>query len=81
MHTEVGRWGNSLAVRIPAQDARALGIKEGDTVKVTVQKVPRGKVDISSAPVFSIPGLQCEDLKDAIADAMWDELQDKKRRR
>lgn len=29
---QVARWGNSLAVRIPADVARALGLKEGDDV-------------------------------------------------
>ncbi|WP_199553476.1 AbrB/MazE/SpoVT family DNA-binding domain-containing protein [Sandaracinobacteroides hominis] len=29
---QIARWGNSLAVRIPVDVARALGIKEGDDV-------------------------------------------------
>lgn len=29
---QVARWGNSLAVRIPAEVARELGIKEGDDI-------------------------------------------------
>jgi antitoxin MazE len=29
---QVAKWGNSLAVRIPADVARALGIKEGDDI-------------------------------------------------
>ena len=29
---QVAKWGNSLAVRIPADVARALGLKEGDSV-------------------------------------------------
>ncbi len=31
----VGRWGNSLAVRLPAALAQALGIAEGSTLGVT----------------------------------------------
>ena len=31
---QVSRWGNSLAVRIPADVARALGLKEGDDVEL-----------------------------------------------
>ena len=31
---QVAKWGNSLAVRIPADVARALGIKEGDEVQL-----------------------------------------------
>lgn len=31
---QVAKWGNSLAVRIPADVARALGLKEGDDVEL-----------------------------------------------
>jgi antitoxin MazE len=42
-HTEaldlnVGRWGNSLAVRLPADLAKQLGIAEGSTLHVERQK-------------------------------------------
>lgn len=30
----VAKWGNSLAVRIPADVARALGIEEGDDIEL-----------------------------------------------
>lgn len=30
----VAKWGNSLAVRIPADVARALGIREGDDIEL-----------------------------------------------
>lgn len=30
----VSKWGNSLAVRIPADVARQLGLKEGDQVEI-----------------------------------------------
>jgi antitoxin component of MazEF toxin-antitoxin module len=29
---KVGKWGNSLAIRIPSKMAKELGIKEGDTL-------------------------------------------------
>lgn len=32
----VFRWGNSLAVRLPAAVARALNLKEGDEIEVNV---------------------------------------------
>jgi len=31
---QVAKWGNSLAVRIPADVARALGISEGDDIEL-----------------------------------------------
>jgi antitoxin MazE len=36
MQTQVGKWGNSLAVRIPAAYARDLDLKEGMELDVSV---------------------------------------------
>lgn len=33
---QVSRWGNSLAIRIPAEVAEALDLKEGDDVTIAV---------------------------------------------
>jgi antitoxin MazE len=33
---QVSKWGNSLAIRIPAQVAEALNLKEGDEIAVCV---------------------------------------------
>lgn len=33
---QVSRWGNSLAIRLPAAVVEALGLKEGDEVEVHV---------------------------------------------
>lgn len=32
----ISRWGNSLALRLPAGVVEALGLKEGDEIEVTV---------------------------------------------
>ena len=32
---KVAKWGNSLAVRIPADVAKTLGLEEGDAVELT----------------------------------------------
>ena len=34
LELNVGRWGNSLAVRLPADLARALGLTEGSTLQL-----------------------------------------------
>jgi antitoxin MazE len=34
---QVARWGNSLAIRIPAAVAEALGLRAGDEVEVHVE--------------------------------------------
>jgi antitoxin MazE len=36
VHMQVAKWGNSLAVRIPAAVADALALKEGDDVEIHV---------------------------------------------
>jgi len=34
---QVSRWGNSLAIRLPAAVVEALGLKEGDEIEVEVE--------------------------------------------
>jgi antitoxin MazE len=36
MNLNIARWGNSLAVRIPSEYVKAIGIKEGDSVSATL---------------------------------------------
>lgn len=33
---QVSKWGNSLAIRLPAVVVEVLGLKEGDDVEITV---------------------------------------------
>ena len=33
---QVGRWGNSLAIRLPAAVVEVLGLKEGDEVQIEI---------------------------------------------
>ena len=33
---QVGRWGNSLAIRLPAAVVELLGLKEGDEVEIEI---------------------------------------------
>ena len=36
MDLQVAKWGNSLALRIPAEYVRSIGIKEGDSVEANL---------------------------------------------
>lgn len=36
---QVAKWGNSLAVRIPAKTVKALALKEGDSVEMALTVV------------------------------------------
>ncbi len=33
---QVSKWGNSLAIRLPASVVKALGLKEGDNIEIHV---------------------------------------------
>lgn len=33
MNLHIARWGNSLALRLPAEVVRSIGVKEGDSVE------------------------------------------------
>lgn len=43
---QVARWGNSLAVRIPAKTVKALALKEGDNVEIDLTVVPSTIEDV-----------------------------------
>ncbi len=36
MELQIAKWGNSLALRIPADYVRSIGIKEGDRVEASL---------------------------------------------
>ena len=36
MDLQIAKWGNSLAVRIPADYVRSMGVKEGDSVQASL---------------------------------------------
>ncbi len=36
MDLHVAKWGNSLALRLPAEYVRSIGIKEGDSLEVSL---------------------------------------------
>ncbi len=45
---QVAKWGNSLAVRLPAAVVEALNLKEGDQVEIQV--AGRNAFELSKAP-------------------------------
>ena len=36
MELQIAKWGNSLAVRIPADVVRSIGVKAGDSVQASI---------------------------------------------
>jgi antitoxin MazE len=43
-HLQVSKWGNSLAVRLPAAVVEALGLREGDEITIEVSEPHRFRV-------------------------------------
>ncbi|GIK24278.1 MAG: hypothetical protein BroJett006_05240 [Betaproteobacteria bacterium] len=50
MKLQVAKWGNSLAVRLPAECTRAAGLREGDSVEAEV--TPAGEITLTPAKPF-----------------------------
>lgn len=56
MLAEVKRWGNSMGIRLTKGDLREHGIREGDLVKVSIERVvPEGRVDLAGIHTFHDP--------------------------
>jgi len=50
MKLQVAKWGNSLAVRLPAECTRAAGLREGDSVEAEI--TPAGEITLTPAKPF-----------------------------
>lgn len=57
MKSQIGQWGNSLAIRIPKYVVEALELKLNDAVECSVED---GKLVIK--PIQPLPELSLEDL-------------------
>ena len=47
---QVAKWGNSLAVRLPAALADALGLKEGDEITIKQYDAAQSALGIAKTP-------------------------------
>jgi antitoxin MazE len=50
MKLQIAKWGNSLAVRLPVECTRAVGLKEGDSVEAIVTET--GQITLQPAQEF-----------------------------
>ena len=70
MRTQISRWGNSLAVRLPRQVAESVGLSEGSTVDLDVVD---GLVRLVPArPSYTLSGLLAGITADNIPDVQDD---------
>ncbi len=63
MKSQIGQWGNSLAVRIPKYMIEALNLKPNDAVEFSVEN---GKLVLE--PIHSLPELSLEELLADVAE-------------
>jgi antitoxin MazE len=54
MRLQIGKWGNSLAVRLPAALLQKLFLKEGDTLEATIE--PDGTLHLFPTHGFNKKG-------------------------
>jgi antitoxin MazE len=57
MKSQIGQWGNSLAIRIPRYVVEALNLKPNDAVECTVEN---GRLVME--PLLALPELSLEEL-------------------
>ena len=53
MRLQLAKWGNSLAVRLPAECVRAAGLRQGDSIDAEI--TPTGKITLTPAKIFGKP--------------------------
>ncbi|TAN47968.1 MAG: AbrB/MazE/SpoVT family DNA-binding domain-containing protein [Rhodospirillales bacterium] len=71
MRTQLSRWGNSLAVRLPQQIVKDAGLKEGEAIDVDVAG---GVVKLRSAkPVYRLKELLARITPDKLPEEIFDD--------
>jgi antitoxin MazE len=71
MRTQIAKWGNSLAVRLPRQVAEAAGLEEGSSIDLDVIE---GAVKLTPArPVFTLDDLLGRITPATLPDEIFDD--------
>ena len=52
MITKIKKWGN-IGVRLTKKELEEYGLKEGDKIKIKIEKVIPKEIDLSDLPTFS----------------------------
>ncbi len=71
MRTDVAKWGNSLAIRVPRAIADRLGFGEGTAVEI--EATPDGMTVRSAAPRYTLDGLLAGITPDNLPDESFDD--------
>lgn len=65
---KIARWGNSLAVRLPAGVVRDLGLEEGQVVEISPKK-PNMEIEIATGGRPVVHGIPVYTLEELLAEA------------
>lgn len=72
MRTQVAKWGNSLAVRLPRQITESAGITEGTTLDLEVGE--RGELRLTrTKPSYTLEELLAQITPDTLPDEVFDD--------
>lgn len=71
MRTEVAKWGNSLAIRVPRAFADALSLKDGTAVEI--EATPEGLTVRPAAPSYTLEALLSGITPDNLPDENFDD--------
>ncbi len=66
---QVAKWGNSLAVRLPATLVKELGLQVGDELKL--KQAVRQKGHVSELLVAKVPRSESSNLTEAKSNPLW----------
>jgi antitoxin MazE len=58
MELQIGKWGNSLALRLPSTVVKKMNLREGAKVELAVQS--DGSATLTAPKVFDLPGYMAE---------------------
>ena len=68
MQAKIARWGNSLAVRLPAEVVRDLGFREGQVVELTANKPTLEVAPRRQERQYTASGIPIYSLEELLAD-------------
>ena len=64
MKSKIARWGNSLALRLPAEVVREFGLKEGQLVEIDPEKpdlrIRTERPTVAGVPVYTLEEIVAE---------------------
>jgi antitoxin MazE len=71
MKSQIGQWGNSLALRIPKYAVEALDLKPNDAIECTVESGKLVMQRIQALPEFTLGELLADIIEEPEGEVEW----------